>query len=305
MVKLIDNQVGPNSKFAKALDPRNKDGVVALIERTVRELVEGKLEEVLVEFSLDKKDSALSRLKAVLASGLAEIKQALGVEQGRSEEAARGHIKGFCFQDDLYQYVAQLGNELGDETDFVANSAARNGKEGDHLITLGGTSGAPGFKIVVEVKDREFSLKRAKEELVSAKDNRSALMGIFVWAKGCEPVEVGDFRMIDDDFYCTADKDDLHVGRPLLFLQAAYKVARMIAVLKTRKEAAGKFDAAQIQAHVMAVVQEIDSLAKLAKKAGSMKKNGEELEEGLLEMHKKLGTRLNQILDLLTLDEAA
>ena len=55
----------------------------------------------------------------------------------------------------------------------------------------------------------------------------------------------------------------------------------------------------------MAVVQEIDSLAKLAKKAGSMKKNGEELEEGLLEMHKKLGTRLNQILDLLTLDEAA
>ncbi len=304
LVKLIDNQVGPNSKFARTLDPKNKDGVVALIEKTVRELVESKLDEVLAEFSLDEKDSALSRMNAILAGGLADIKQALGVDQGRTEEAARGHVKGFSFQDDLYHYVAQLGNELEDETDFVANSAARNGKEGDHLITLGETSGAPGLKIVVEAKDRELSLKKAKEELANAKENRGAAIGIFVWAKGCEPVEVGDFRMIDDDFYCTADKDDLHAVRPLLFIQAAYKVARMMAVLKTRKEAAGRFDAAQLQSHVAAIVKEIGSLAKLAKKAGSMKKNGEELEEALLEMHEKLDTTLNQILDLLSLHDA-
>lgn len=113
--------------------------------------------------------------------------------------------------------------------------------------------------MVVEVKDREFSLKKAKEELVHGKENRGAAIGIFVWAKGCEPVEVSDFRMMDDDFYCTVDKDDVHAGRPFLYLEAAYKVARMMAVLKTRKEAAGKFDISQLEAHVTAVVKDVDS----------------------------------------------
>lgn len=305
LAKLIENQVGPNSKFAKALDPKNKDGIISLIEKTVRELVESKLDEVLSEFSLEEKDSAISQLNAILSGGLADIKQALGVAQGRKEEAERGHVKGFSFQEELYQYVAQLGNELGDETDFVGNTAARNGKEGDYLITLAETSGAPGLSMVVEVKNRQLPLKKAREELTDAKKNRRAAIGIFIWAKGCEPPEVGDFRMSEDDFYCTADNDDLAAGRPLLFVAAAYKVARMMAVLKTRKDAAGKFDAPQLQGHIEAIVKEIDSLGKMAKKAGSIKKHGEELEEDLLKLHEKLDSRLNQVLNLLSLDEAA
>lgn len=241
----------------------------------------------------------------MLAGWMVEIKHALGIEQGRKEEESRGHVKGQSFQEDLYQVVAKLAPDLEDMPDFVANNAVRNGKAGDHLITLGQTSGAPDLKLVVEVKDRELSLKKAIEEVAHAKENRGAAVGIFVWTKGCEPVEVGDFRMIDDDFYCTANKEDLDTGRPLLFLEAAYKVARMMAVLKTRKEVAGRFDAAQLQAHVAAIVKEIDCLAKLAKKAGSMRKNGEELEEALLDMHAKLDSRLNQVVDLLSLDEAA
>jgi hypothetical protein len=305
LAKLIENQIGPASKFAKALDPKNKEGVIALIENKVRELIESKVDELLGEFSLDDEKSALSRLKELLAGGLGDIKKALGVEQGRQEEAKRGHVKGFSFQEDVYQPVAELGRQLGDETEFVANTAVRNGKTGDHLITLGKCSGAPGLKMVVEAKERELSMKKAVEELAEAKDNRGAAIGIFVWAKGCEPAEVGDFRMIDDDFYCTADKEDLQSGHSLLFLEAAYKIARMMAVLKTRKEAAGNFDAAQVTAHVSAIIKEIEGLSKLAKKAGSMKKNSEEIEEALQEMNDSLGTRLNQILELLSLDEAA
>jgi hypothetical protein len=301
VAKLIDNQVGPNSKFAKAFDPRNKDGVIAQVEKTV----EIRLDKVWSEFSLDKKDSALSRIKAILTGGLAEIKEALGVERGRKEEEARGTRKGIDFQDDLYKLVAKLGEQLGDITEFVANNAVRNGKKGDYLIVLGQTSAAPDLKLVVEVKDSHVSLKKASEELANAKENRGATIGIFVWAKGCEPPEVGDFRMIDGDFYCTADKDDLQAGRALLFLEAAYKVARMMLVLKMRKEVAGEFDAAQVRALVEPVLKEIDSLAKLAKKAGTIKRNGEELEEELVEMHEHLDTQLNQILNLLCLDEAA
>jgi hypothetical protein len=302
---LIDKQIGPSSEFAKALDPKNQDGVIALIESRVRKLVDNKLGELRGEFSLDNEESALSRLKQMLGSGLGDIKQALGVEQGRQEEASRGHVKGFSFQEDLYEHVAELGHQLGDETEFVANTAVRNGRAGDHLITLGECSGAPGLKMVLEAKDRELSMRKATEELACAKENRGAAIGIFVWSKGCEPPEIGDFRMIDEDFYCTADKEELQSGGRLLFLEAAYKIARMMAVLKTRKETAGNFDAAQVTAHVTAILKEIDGLTKLAKKAGSMKKNSEEIEEALQEMYDGLGTRLNQILALLSLDEAA
>src|SRR5262249_41300544 len=157
---------------------------------------ENKMGELGAEFSLDNEESALSRLKQILSSGLADIKQAFGVQQGRKEEAKRGHVKGFSFQDDLYQPVAELGRQLGDETEFVANTTVRNGRTGDYVITLGEGSGAPGLKMVIEAKDRDLSLKKSMEELASAKENRGAAIGIFVWSKGSEPLEIGDFRMI-------------------------------------------------------------------------------------------------------------
>jgi hypothetical protein len=301
VAKLIENQVGPNSKFARALDPTNKTGILALIEK----MIESKIDQLMGEFSLDEKDSAVSRLKEMFAGWMVKIEHRLGLKEGRKEEESRGHVKGLSFQADLYQVVAKLARELDDMPDFVANNAVRNGKVGDHLITLGQTSGAPDLKIVVEVKDREFSLGKARQELANAKENRRAAIGILVWAKGCEPAGVRDFDMIDGDFYCTADKEDLEAGRRLLFLEAAYKVARMTAVLKARKEAGGKFNAAHVQEQIEAVVKEIGSLPRMAKKLGSMKKHVEELEEDLLKMHEKLDSRLNQVLGLLGLDEAA
>jgi hypothetical protein len=39
-----------------------------------------------------------------------------------------------------------------------------------------------------------------------------------VFAKGCEPVEFGNFKRIDNDYYCTVDKAVLAEGGPLTFL---------------------------------------------------------------------------------------
>src|SRR5439155_27036987 len=52
--RLMQAQIGPQSDFGKALDPQNKQGVVALVEARVQELVEAKLDEVLQQFSLDE-----------------------------------------------------------------------------------------------------------------------------------------------------------------------------------------------------------------------------------------------------------
>src|SRR5439155_16568463 len=151
-VRLMDGQIGPSSKFGKLFDPRNKDGVIAVIEDKVKHLVEEKLNEVRAEFSLDEDDSAMSRLKTIIENAFNGLREALGVKIARAEEAERGHVKGFCFEEDLYQVVAKMGRQFGDETELDRGiPGVLKCKTGDYLITLGETTGAPGLRIAVEV----------------------------------------------------------------------------------------------------------------------------------------------------------
>jgi len=61
----------------------------------------------------------------------------------------------------------------------------------------------------------------AIEELKQAKENREAECGIFVFSKECAPVELGDFKIDGNDFYCTVIEDALEQNQPLLFFEYA------------------------------------------------------------------------------------
>jgi hypothetical protein len=225
-----------------------------LIEATVSGLVETKLNQVLHEFSLDHDGSAMCRLKKMLSDAFGALNHSLGIKMARAEEAERGHVKGLDFESDLYERIAEWGRQLGDDTQLVRGvPGTLKQKLGDHLIILGETTGAPGIRIVVEAKDQHYHFKEALNELQKAKKNREAVCGIFVFAKGCEPPEVGDFRPSGDDFYCTVDKDELHRGGPLLFLWAAYEIARARAVAAIRKEADGQLDLERVQKSIDAL----------------------------------------------------
>jgi hypothetical protein len=275
LVRLMDGQVGPSSRFGKLFDPQNKDGVIATIEDKVKHLVEAKLNEVLTEFSLDDEESAMSRMKAMIDTAFNGLREALGVKAARAEEAERGHVKGFSFEEDLYAVVAEMGRQFGDETELVRGTPGiHKCKTGDHLVTLGETTGAPGLRIVVEVKDQAYKAKKAITELQDAKKNREAVSGIFVFAKGCEPVEFGNFKRIDNDYYCTVDKSALAEGGPLPFIWAAYELARVQAVTAVRKEAGGKLDLERIQQHIDGIADWVPRLAEIMTKANTVQKSG-------------------------------
>jgi hypothetical protein len=269
LVRLLDGQVGPSSRFASLFDPKNKDSVFALIEDIVKNLIEAKLNEVLSQFSLNDDNSAMSRLKTMIETGNNNLCQALNIKAARAEEAERGHVKGLSFEEDLYEVVAELGRQFNDDTELVRGIPGRDNKckIGDHLITLGETTGAPGKRIVVEVKDQAYKAKAAIAELQKAKKNREAVGGIFVFAKGCEPREFGDFHRVDNDFYCTVNKSALAEGGPLLFLEVAYQVARVLAVAAVRKETAGKLDLEQIEQHINGIAAWVVPLGEIETKA--------------------------------------
>ncbi len=305
LARVIQSHVGPTSTFGRAVDPKNKEGLLSLIEKTVRELVEGKLSEVLAEFSLDDKDSAMSQLKAMLEGCLGEFKKALGHAEGKAEEAQRGHNKGFDFEADVYERIAQWGRQMDDETEMVRGVPSPSGKKvGDYLIKLGEATGAPGRKIVVETKDQRYTLKKAMAELQEAKKNREATCGIFVFAKGCEPPEVGDFHRIGDDFFCTVDKEALAAGQALPFLWAAYAISRVMAVAAVRKEAGGQLDLERIHGHVDALLEWVPQLGDIMSKANTIQRSGDAIETTAKKIKEDMEKRLNEILELLRLAPA-
>jgi len=302
LCRLMLGHIGPNSEFGRTIDPQNKQGLLAVLESRVQQLVEAKLDEVLKEFSLDEDKSAMSRLHALLAESFDKINRAVGHSDGREEEARKGHLKGIRFEDELYNdFFAPLCTQMEDEPALVARTPGANEgcKTGDLLSTLGESTGAPGVNIVVEAKDREVKLKDARSELQEAKTNRKAAIGIYVWSRGTEPTEVGNFRRIGDDFYVTVDRDDLRAGRPLLYFDAAYRIARAMAVAAVRKEAAEEVDLVEIENHVEALGTWSDRIADMATKARTIKNSGRLIEDTATELKEDLDGRIMAILKML------
>ena len=296
--RLMQSQIGPQSNFGKALDPQNKQGIVALLEARVQELVEAKLDEVLQQFSLDDDGSAMSRLHAMLSGFFGKLNRSLGIKAATAAEAEKGHVKGMIFEEGLYLTFAEIGRELGDETEMVRGSigAISRCKKGDFVAMLGETSGAPGQRIVVEVKDQPVRLKDAIDEMQEAKKNRDATCGIFVFARGMEPAEIGDFRRIGEDFFITADKEDLTAARPLLFLDSAYKIARALTVAATRKDQAGELDLQKVQDQVDALAAWSDRIADMATKARTIQNSGKLIEQCANDLKLDLETKVAVIL---------
>ncbi|MEW4453064.1 hypothetical protein AB1L30_10340 [Bremerella sp. JC817] len=297
--RLMQCHVGPESTFGKSLDPQNKQGVIAVLEARVQELVEAKLDDVLKEFSLDENGSAMFRLHGMLAESFERINRALGHNDGQEQEAKKGHVKGIRFEQELYDdFFVPLCNQCDDDPSLVARTPGNieGCKTGDLMSTLGEATGAPGVNIVVEVKDREVKLKDARTELQEAKVNRKAAVGIYVWSRGTEPTEVGDFRRIGDDFYVTVDRDDLRAGKPLLYLDAAYRIARAMAVAAVRKESASEIDFSQIEDNIEALGTWSERIADMSVKARTIQKSGKLIEECATDLKEELDRRVANVL---------
>jgi len=299
--RLMQTQIGPTSTFGKALDPANKDGILSRIECRVQELIDTKLDELLKEFSLDEDGSAMCRLHSLVNDNFRRLSGSLAGKAAAEAEAQRGHIKGISFEDDLYEVFASIGKQLGDQTELVRGKPGKLGrsKKGDFLATLGEDSGAPLLRIAVELKDSAKCLKDAIDELAEARANREAACGIFVFTKGTEPPEIGDFRKIGEDFFCTVDKEALKEGRPLIFFDSAVRIARAMAIATAKKEKSGEADLQSIHDHVTALLGWVDRIGDMVTKSSTVQKSGKAIEESALMLKKELDERLKAVLQLL------
>jgi hypothetical protein len=313
VLRLLESQIGPQSQFAKSLDPENRQSVVARIEELVKKQLEEESKAILQEFSLDAEESALSRLQSRITQEIeglkvsqskffAEVKTGLGVKEAKAAEAEKGTEKGREFEVALYERIAEMGRLLEDSTNNVraiVGSLPRS-KKGDYVITLGDTSGAPGQKIVIEAKtEKDIKLNEGIEELKGAKQNREAASGILAFAKGCEPPEIGDFLRIGQDFFVTVDEEALKRGEPLLFLEAAYKITRATMVTISRLEEKQEIDLASVRSEIESLNKLAEKISDISTKANTVKNNGEAIKRIADDLQGEFESRLKIVVGLL------
>ena len=313
LLTLMSKQLGPGSQFAQTLDPSNKEGVICRIENVVKKYLEIQSGDILGEFSLDVKDSAISRLKASIMGEMnqlkeyngqffTELKEAMGFESGKKSESEKGTEKGREFEVALYDHVAAIGRGLGDETQFVGSlvGSVPRCKKGDYVMTLGETSGAPGLNIVAEVKkEMGYKLKDAIDELKEAKKNREATAGIFVFSRSCAPAEVGNFLRVGNDFYITVDDDNLDSPSGTIYFESAYKILRAVIISTARVEETEAVDIDRVRAGVDSAVETVSRINDLITKARTIKNSSIKIEDIALDVKNELEIRLAEILDMI------
>ena len=118
LAETLKKWVGKDSELMPTLDPTSTDGLLAARQKRVNE-------ELTKEFSLDKKGSALSRLKKTIEDFKSDILTILTGTAARKEESERGTQKGRDFEEQVFNYIKRLEPRCGPycETRWVYSGA--------------------------------------------------------------------------------------------------------------------------------------------------------------------------------------
>lgn len=279
---LLSRIMGPESLLIKRLDPQNKDGILNNLSEAIEKIVEKKITDLTAHFSLEDEGSTMAIIKKSLEGQFMQLANAIGIDNGAKEEAKRSARKGVILEQQVYDdYFSTLCDQLGDSSSLVRGitGSIKNCKTGDYLVALGDTSGAPGEKIVFEIKDQDYRLKDAIEELREAKENRQAKVGVFIFIEGRQPKEIKGFKRIGEDYYVTISKEDFENGKSLPFLDAAYKIARSMLVASARIEGGNAVDFQKIKDAIARITKSAECIDDILTKAKTIITSGEKIRD--------------------------
>jgi hypothetical protein len=230
------------------------------------------------EFSLDNDTSCLSKLKRELRDLLdasekknqlfqEEVKISLAKIVTQREEADRSTRHGLVFEDAVCDFLVRQSQHAGDVATPCGHMVGRikNCRIGDCLIELGPDSAAPGALIAVEAKEKDgFTLAQAREEIETARKNRNADWGVFVFSKKTAPTNLEPFSRYGNDFVVVWDVDDTASD---VFLKAGVIAARALCFRTERQSAAQQVDFEAIDKAILEIEKRAGNLDDVRKSA--------------------------------------
>jgi hypothetical protein len=230
------------------------------------------------EFSLDSETSCLSRLKRELVELLAagerknqqfqeEVKVSLAKIVTTRQEAERTTRHGMEFQDAVCEFIMRESQHAGDIAIPTANTTGliKNCKVGDCVVELGPDSAAPGARIAVEAKEEAgYTLARARDEIETARKNRRADWGLFVFSKKTAPAGLEAFQRYGNDFVVVWNADDTLTD---VFLKAGIIAARALCFRNEKHSVAQQCDFEAIEKAILEIEKRAGNLDEVRKSA--------------------------------------
>jgi hypothetical protein len=171
------------------------------------------------------------------------------------------------FQDAVCEFIMRESQHAGDIAIPTANTTGliKNCKVGDCVVELGPDSAAPGARIAVEAKEEAgYTLARARDEIETARKNRRADWGLFVFSKKTAPAGLEAFQRYGNDFVVVWNADDTLTD---VFLKAGIIAARALCFRNEKHSVAQQCDFEAIEKAILEIEKRAGNLDEVRKSA--------------------------------------
>lgn len=278
----------------------NENSAIARLSR----MLQDTSRQIDRNLTLDDDGSALSRLKRELVTTIEslvtsndkfqnEVRTTLAALQARKAEASRSTRHGLTFENEAGLVIEAEAQQLNDFCDRVGASTGKNGKTGDFVTTLGPDSAAPGTHIVWEAKeDKSYTLKKARAEIASARANREAQIGVFIFSRKAAPEGLQPFARYGRDVVIVWDAEDVASD---LYVKTAYTLARALVIRENHDSVESEHALKAIDLSARSIEKQLAELDQLKKWADSVMNNGERMSASVAKMRGDLAKEVEAL----------
>jgi hypothetical protein len=253
--------------------------------------------------TLDNEDSALYRLKRELVDILdahekkvqdfqGDVKAALEAMKAQRKETARSTQHGHTFEDAACEFIEKEVLKAGDLPirTGATTGLIKNCKVGDLVVELGADCMAAGEKFVVEAKeDASYTVAKALVELDTAKKNRGASVGLFLFSVQTAPQAIEMLSRNGDDVLVVWDAERIESD---VILRAGLSLAKALCVRKQRDRKENEGDWEQVDAAVLAVEKEAARLTQMKTWTETIQSNSGKLLDDIRKMTNNLEAQI-------------
>ena len=286
VAKTLDEFAGWSASFFESVDPERSGSHTGRLLAEMQSMLGpgGALEQRLVA-ALDPAEpsSGLGRVAEMFERRLVEIRDVIATERGRAEEAERGTMKGFEFEDEIEAALRMAARQIGATVERTSGEAgALDRIVGDCVVEL-----SSGTRIVVEVKNKKTLHLRGQTGILAELDlamaNRDADVAICVSKDpGAFPLEVGPINVYGRRVLVCDDGEGTLLGVALRWAQQ---------MTTSDEPILDRIDAD-------AVADRLERLAQLAERFRSNRANLTALKSSVGAVHESLGEMRSDLLEL-------
>lgn len=290
----LDEVFGPRGEFRSELDRvfgENGGLVYRLLNPTDENAPLGKFRAVMLDtLDIRKPESPFGLIMRKLDG----IETAVAGQKATKAEAQKGTDKGNKFQDRVYAALLPVALKYDDQLEHTANEQGLTGKKGDHLATV--ATGREPVRIVFEDKNGRVAFVGKDSiwrEIEAAKENRQAAFAVCVIADANKPQEAPVLQFVAPNKTVIVYVDDEDPASPAL--DAAYALARLLALSEVTAAGTRKLTATEIQAYVERIGRSLQMVRAMKTSLTRSIENLEGVQETLVQMQTEIAAALEDL----------